>query len=264
SDGKHEPLDAFRYFTKEWWTAPPVNPPATPGLHRFVWDLHYPRPRSPSYTYSIAAVFGKDTPILPEGPFVLPGHYTVVLKAGGKTLKQPLTVTMDPRVHTSAADLQSALTFSRQVDHALAQASVDAAQQRSVTSQLEKLAGKLQHETGHANLLTDVQAVQAKLETPKGAKLDEAADFEAIGGILAGVESDMESADVAPNQGQRKVLANCNARLQRTQVDWGSLQQHALAKLDADLKAAGMPAIIVPLPADLVMPARANGGSDLP
>ncbi len=264
SDEKHKPLDAFRYFTKEWWTAPPVSPPATPGLHRFVWDLHYPRPRSPSYTYSIAAVFGKDTPVLPEGPFVLPGHYTVVLKAGGKTLRQPLTVTMDPRVHTSTADLQAALTFSQQVDHALAQASVGAAQQRSVTSQLEKLAAKLQDGTGHASLLADVKVVQARLKAPEDAKLDKAADFDAIGGILAGVEADMESADVAPNQGQREVLANCNARLQRSQTDWRSLQQHALAKLDADLKAAGMPAIIVPLPADLVMPAGANGGSDLP
>ncbi|MGH8232880.1 MAG: WD40/YVTN/BNR-like repeat-containing protein [Rhodanobacteraceae bacterium] len=264
SNATHRKLDAFRYFTKEWWTGPPVNPPATPGLHRFVWDLHYARPRSPSYAYSIAAVFGKDTPILPEGPFVLPGKYTVVLKADGETLKQPLTVTMDPRVDTSMADLQDALAFSQQVDAALSQAAVGAAQQKAVAAQLDNMATKLAPDKAHAGLLTDIHAVQAKLRTPENAKLDASASFEACGGILAGVESDMESADVAPNQGQREVLENCNRRLQQAQSDWQMLQGDELAKLDADLKTAGLPGIVVPLPGDLVMPAKAENGADLP
>lgn len=263
SDARREKLDAFRYFTKEWWTAPPVNPPAAPGMHRFVWDLHYERPRSPSYNYSIAAVFGKDTPILPEGPLVLPGKYTVVLKADGKTLKQPLTVTMDPRVHTSMADLQTALAFSQQVDASLSQAAVGAAQQNAVATQLDKLAAKFGHDKAHAELLSDVHAVQAKLRTPENAVLAASADFGMIGGILAGVESDMESADVAPNQGQREVLQNANERLQRAQANWQALQKGDLAKLDTGLKVAGMSAVIVPVPDDLVMPAE-GGGSDLP
>ncbi len=264
SDAKHEPLHAFRYFEKDWWTKPPVNPPETPGLHRFVWDLHYTRPRSPSYDYSIAAVFGKDTPILPQGPFVLPGTYTVVLKADGRTLKQPLTVTMDPRVRTGMADLQAALAFSQQVDASLEQTAVGAAQRKAVAAQLDKLAITLANDKAHASLLEDVKAVQAKLRPPENAKLDEVADFDAIGGTLAGIESDLESADAAPNQGQREVLANCNARLQRAQADWQSLQHNELARLDAGLKAAGLPAISVPAPDQLDMPAQTGGGADLP
>ncbi|WHZ20607.1 MAG: Glycosyl hydrolase, BNR repeat precursor [Rhodanobacteraceae bacterium] len=264
SDQQHPSLHADRYFTQEWWIAPPVNPPATPGLHRFVWDLHDTRPHSPSYSYSIAAVFGKDTPILPEGPFVLPGTYTVVLKAGGKTLRQPLIVTMDPRVHTSMADLQAAWAFSRQVDASLGEAAVGAAQQQAVAEQLGKLEAKLAKDSAHAALLADVRAVQAKLRLPEDAKLDEVADFNAIGGILAGVESDMESADVAPNQGQREVLANADERLRRAQAEWESLQKNELARLDAGLKTAGLPAVVVPAPGELAMPASAGGGSDLP
>ena len=264
SDEKHEPLNAFRYFDKDWWTKPPVNPSAAPGMHRFVWDLHYARPRSPSYGYSIAAVFGKDTPILPQGPFVLPGQYMVVLKADGKTLRQPLTVTMDPRVHTSPADLEAALGFSQRIDASLERASVGAAQQKSVAGQLGKLEGKLAKGSAHASLLGDVRALQAKLQHPENAKLDEAADFGAIGETLAAVESDMESADVAPNQGQRDVLSNANDRLRRAQADWQMLQKNELAKLDADLKAAGMPAITVPAPDQVDNPIRAGGGSDLP
>ena len=107
-------------------------------------------------------------------------------------------------------------------------------------------------------------ALQAKLQHPQNAKLYEAADFGAIGETLAALESDMESADVAPNQGQRDVLSNANDRLQRAQADWQMLQKNELAKLDADLKAAGMPAITVPAPDQVDNPIRAGGGSDLP
>ncbi len=264
SDAAHPHLDAFRYFTREWWIAPSVNPAATPGLHRFVWDLHVARPSSTSYSYSIAAVFGKDTPILPEGPLVPPGQYTVVLKADGRTSKQPLTVTMDPRVHTNVADLQAAFAFSQSVDASLEQAAVGAAQQKAVAAQLGKLEAKLTDDKAHAALLADVRAFEAKLQASSDAKLEENAHFDAIGGTLAGIESDMESADVAPSQGQREVLANCNDRLRRAQADWQSLQANDLVKLNARLAAAGLHEVNVPAPDQLRMPARKNDGGDLP
>ena len=265
SDAVHAHLDAFRYFTREWWTAPPVNPAATPGVHRFVWDLHASRPDSPSYSYSIAAVFGKDTPILPEGPFVPPGQYTVVLKADGRTLKQPLTVTMDPRVHTSVADLRAAFAFSQSVDASLTRAAIGAARQKAVKTQLDKLEATLGGDSAHTALLAEVRAVDAKLQSSPDAEIDQVVDFDAIGGTLAGIESDMESADVPPNQGQREVLANCNTRLQRAQADWRSLQANDLAKLNAALAAAGLHEVSVPAPDQLRMPARTDGdGSDLP
>ncbi len=264
SDQPHSSLHAGRYFTKEWWIAPQANPAATPGLHRFVWDLHVARPDSPSYGYSIAAVFGKDTPILPEGPFVPPGHYTVVLKADGRTLKQPLAVKIDPRVHASMADLQAAFAFSQSVDASLARAAVGAAQQRAVFGQLGKLEAKLAGDKAHATLLEEVRATEAKLRASPRADVDTTADFEAIGGTLAGLESDMESADVTPNQGQREVLANCNQRLSRAQDHWQSLQKHELAALDANLTATGLPALVVPPPKQIRMRAASGGGADLP
>jgi len=48
-------------------------------------------------------------------PWVLPGNYTVTLTVDGKTFSQPLTVTMDPRVKTSAAGLQRQFDLSWQL-----------------------------------------------------------------------------------------------------------------------------------------------------
>ena len=104
----------------DFWIRPPQVLSAEPGLHRFVWDLHYPAPSLPkaSLQYPIAAV-ALNTPRSPLGPWVLPGIYTVRLTAGGKTLTQTLTVKMDPRVQASASDLQRQFDLSRELGAAL-------------------------------------------------------------------------------------------------------------------------------------------------
>src|SRR4030095_90738 len=45
----------------------------------------------------------------------MPGKYAVVLKVGGKSYEQPLTVVMDPRVKTSNADLLEQFKLSKQL-----------------------------------------------------------------------------------------------------------------------------------------------------
>ena len=97
-----------------YWIRPQRVPSTAPGMHRFVWDLHYPPlPRS-APSYPIAAV-PFDTPPSPTSPWVLPGTYTVRLTVDGKTSTQPLTVAMDPRVKTPRAGLEEQFRLSMQV-----------------------------------------------------------------------------------------------------------------------------------------------------
>ena len=56
-----------------------------------------------------------DTPQAPTSPWVIPGQYTVRLTASGKSYTQPLTITMDPRVKTSAGDLQQQFALALHV-----------------------------------------------------------------------------------------------------------------------------------------------------
>jgi hypothetical protein len=92
---------------------PPDALPTNRGLNRFAWNLQWPHPDALAFSFRGAplnyieytlpdhAVFG-NTPInQPPGPFVVPGQYEVVLTVDGKTYRQPLTVTLDPRVHVS-------------------------------------------------------------------------------------------------------------------------------------------------------------------
>ena len=81
--------------------------------NRFVWDLRYPAPQALPYGYWGTMLdyteytltdhaIPTDTPLRqPMGPLVAPGKYTVELQAGGQTLRQSLTVELDPRVKAS-------------------------------------------------------------------------------------------------------------------------------------------------------------------
>jgi hypothetical protein len=51
----------------------------------------------------------------PEGPLVVPGTYTIELTAGGQTVQQQVTVTLDPRVHATQADLEAQLAVARRL-----------------------------------------------------------------------------------------------------------------------------------------------------
>jgi photosystem II stability/assembly factor-like uncharacterized protein len=94
-----------------YWVRPPHILSTSPGMHRFIWDLRYPPPKSLEHDYPIAAIY-KDTPREPRGPYVLPGQYTVKLSVAGESYSQPLTVVMDPRVKTPAAGLEQQLALS--------------------------------------------------------------------------------------------------------------------------------------------------------
>ncbi len=95
-----------------YWIRPLQWLRATPGMHRFLWDMHYtPLPDLPPQ-YPIAAVPHATAPV-PTGPWAMPGSYTVALIVNGKTYTQPLTLAMDQRVKTSQTGLAQQFTLTK-------------------------------------------------------------------------------------------------------------------------------------------------------
>ena len=105
----------------DYWIRPPQRLGTSAGMHRFVWDLHYPSPAVARFEYPISATF-MNTPREPRGPWAPPGRYTVRLTAGGRTVSQPLVVRMDPRVKTPAAGLARQFALSARLTDAIARA----------------------------------------------------------------------------------------------------------------------------------------------
>jgi hypothetical protein len=199
SQDKPESLAARRYFEKEWVGAPRVLA-ASAGMHRFVWDLRYPRPPAPTYGYSIAAVRTEGTPVEPDGPLVLPGRYTVTLAAGDASISRPLVVALDPRVKVSTAALREQLDVTNAAINAL---------KRGMAASQE--IGKLRDQKG-AGLPAAVQDSLAALDTGDSG-------LRAETGSLASLVRGLQEADVAPTRGMkdavRAYIAAVDALIQR-------------------------------------------------
>jgi photosystem II stability/assembly factor-like uncharacterized protein len=93
-----------------YWIRPQEILSAKKGAHRFVWDLHY-QPLNVPPSYPISATYENTAP-QPTSPWVLPGIYVVKLSFDSRTLTQPLTVKMDPRVKTGITTLEQQLNLS--------------------------------------------------------------------------------------------------------------------------------------------------------
>jgi photosystem II stability/assembly factor-like uncharacterized protein len=107
-----EPIDPM-LAVPMYWARPPRGLSSQPGMHRWVWDLHYTSLPEPRVQLPMTAVF-HDTVPSSASPWVMPGRYTVKLTVNGQSYTQPLTVRMDPRVRTTAAGLLQQFTLSKQ------------------------------------------------------------------------------------------------------------------------------------------------------
>ncbi len=112
----------------DYWFEKPIMLSNGEGLNRVVWNMQWPAPNTLTYNfrgrhidyveYTLPdhAIPGKTPLDQPPGPLVVPGTYEVVLTVDGKSYRQPLVVTLDPRVHVSQADLEAQLDVARMID----------------------------------------------------------------------------------------------------------------------------------------------------
>jgi photosystem II stability/assembly factor-like uncharacterized protein len=111
---KPESLDAIapKHPIPMYWVREEKTVSAKAGMHRFVWDVRWPAPKSLGHGFPISAIV-HDTPLEPRGAWALPGRYTVKLVVDGASYTQPLVLKMDPRVKTSASDLDKQFGMQR-------------------------------------------------------------------------------------------------------------------------------------------------------
>jgi len=219
----------------DYWVRPFRVPPAAPGAHRFVWDLRVAPPDAVRHEYPISAIAG-DTPLYPLGPAVPPGDYTVRLIAGGRTLTQQLTISMDPRVPATATDLARQYELESNVCEGMRQSYAAAADVRALRKQLASVAAQAGSGTA-----ADAIAAFGK----KAASFSEGTEtFERLNLQLATILSAVDSADAAPTAAQVAAHGDVRGALDRRLAEWTTFTGAELAVLNATLRQAGLP----PLP----------------
>lgn len=94
SEDKFPPLDPDKLNFPPFWARTNEPLPASPGMHRWIWDLRpTPPPRPAGTGGGGGGFFGRGAQT------VLPGKYTVRLTVDGRTYTQPLFIKMDPRTN---------------------------------------------------------------------------------------------------------------------------------------------------------------------
>ena len=180
-----------------YWLRPSRILSAEPGMHRFVWDLHYPQPDVLEQEYPISAVPG-DTPRFPLGPAALPGTYAVRLTVGGSVVTAPLSVKMDPRVKTPAAGLAERFRIATALTDALRR---DAAALREVQASRARLAKRgATAAAAEKASLAELEAELAAIEGTGGGRRRRGSSesLSGLNGKLAALYAVIEGSDAAP------------------------------------------------------------------
>ncbi len=242
SADKPEEVDASRLNIPLYWIRPAQASPVQAGMHRFLWNLHYPAPESLERHYPISAIY-HDTPRYPLGPAVLPGKYTVKLAVDGKTYSQPLTVKMDPRVTSSMDDLRREFELEMNITEAMHRDYHALQQVRSMRHQLEASKGRTP-----AGPITDaIAGLDKKLDELEGQQEGRTFLSTPGGRSLARLNSGLttlleavDSADAAPTESQLATFADVKNALDQQLASWEKIRKDDIPALNLKFKQAGL------------------------
>ncbi|MBV9498797.1 MAG: glycoside hydrolase [Acidobacteriaceae bacterium] len=232
----------------KYWVRLPEHLSDQPGMHRFLWNMHYPPlPEHGPREYPMQAVF-HDTPPSPAAPWVMPGSYTVKLTAGGKTYTQALPVKMDPRVLTPATGLLQQFTFSKQIYDDLLVSYAAAAQLHSLRSRLADLK-KESPQAARAIEIFDQKALAlegAPVGRFGGRSAAPATDtLNLVNGQLDALMQALQEADVTPSAAQIAAVADRRHALAGLLSRWNDLKSRDLPALNLQLKQSNVPEIVL-------------------
>ncbi len=257
-----------------YWYRLPQELRTTAGMHRFLWDMRW-QPLAGGAGgrrgLPIAAI-AHDTVAVPTSIWAAPGDYTVRLTVDGLRLEQPITVRMDPRVKTPAADLARQHEMSKAMYDGVLQTQAALRSVRSIREQVKKT--RTVAAAGTAGIPEALDAFDKKAAEfegtggggtrggmggpggpeapptagPPGAAAGQPAGapqetLSAIGNTLIPLMNLLQAADAAPTSQVSVAVAERRQALKALLARWITFKSQDVPALNAKLKAAGLPAI---------------------
>jgi photosystem II stability/assembly factor-like uncharacterized protein len=244
-----------------YWPAPPMTIGTKAGMHRVSWDMRYQPVGDggggrggggnaiPHRTYpSVAA------------PWAAPGTYTVRLTANGKSVTQPLTVKLDPRVKTSPLALTQLTSLTEEMYKGARAAHAAAEQARALASQLE------------GDDAAALKAAVSEIAPPapaggggrgpggpggapggggrgrggRGGGSADVATLDSASAAMMAAAMAMQGAEVAPTAREVEACAAARRQSAAAMAKWTKIKTVDLPALNTKRKAAGQPAIAIP------------------
>jgi hypothetical protein len=205
-------------------------------MHRFLWDVHYtPAPKAEP-EFPISATYRNTAPQA-TSPWVAPGDYTVTLRVDSKTFTQPLTVEMDPRVKTSAADLQEQFDLSWRLYQLRLKLAPMGEKFDDVAEQLTKLKARAAERPDLTQKLEAFVQTLIKFGPPHPRPGAPPSFF-----VLDSTKqlfNEIEVADAAPTAATKAAVADLETKVGPMMDAWQKLLESDLPALNQQLKQAG-------------------------
>jgi photosystem II stability/assembly factor-like uncharacterized protein len=260
-----------------YWYRSPHSLSTEPGMHRFVWDVHY-QPLSASTGggrggLPIQAVPYNTAPA-PSTPWVNPGTYTVKLTVDGRSYTQPITVKQDPRVKTPALAMQRVYSLTKAMYFGALDAQEAATRLARAREQMEAVAAK-----AGEPLASELLAMAKRAEALEGVRpgaggtgggrggrggppaqgpppggrgrgaagplpaADTLWGVSSAPGSLGALMNALQAADVAPTANAIAAITAAQRTADQVMARWGAFRTADLPALNAKLKARGLPPI---------------------
>jgi photosystem II stability/assembly factor-like uncharacterized protein len=240
----------------DYWFAPPEVLSTQPGMHRIVWNLRYDNPLSLTYSYygnlidyieytlPDHAIAGHTPRYQPEGALVVPGRYEAVLTVDGKSISQPLTVEIDPRVRVPASDLTAQTDLALQISEAMSASykmfNDATALHAEVSARQKSLAGNAQAK----DTLDALGALEKQIaEVTEGA--EEKPGAGPVNRDLTRYFIMIETADVRPPDSAAAAVKDSCKALQKDSGQWRKLNAEVVPALNKQLELSKLNALPV-------------------
>ncbi|HEX3928531.1 MAG TPA: hypothetical protein VHW65_11085, partial [Gemmatimonadales bacterium] len=247
------------------WPAPAVWLSTEHGMHRWSWDMHY----EPLTEGGGGRGGGGSNGAVPHrtypgvsSPWAVPGTYTVRLTVDGKSMTQPMTLHLDPRVKLTLGVTQL-LTLTREMYDGARTAHDAATRARALDAALDQAKGD------------DIAAFKGKLDSliggPAGGAAAGGRGGRGAGGggrggrgggaattstasptldgastAMMAAASAMQAADVAPTGTEVEACTKSRGEFTAAMLKWNNFRTLGLAAFNARRKAAGESTITLP------------------
>ena len=238
------PIDPMLAIPR-YWVRPPQALPGAPGMHRFLWDMHYPPVPGIDAEYPIAAVPHNTAPQA-TSPWAIPGSYTAVLTANGKSYSQPLTVKMDPRVKATSTALAGQFQLSMKLYQTALMVTPAAAQSADLQKQVKELL-----KTAQGDVLAAAKALDQKLEAAAGRAtrrpgvVSETLTLGAAQTRVMTLLGILQEVDAAPTTQATAAAAELEKAIAPLMQRWEAIRTQDVPALNDQLRKAGLPELKV-------------------
>ncbi|MBA3544664.1 MAG: glycoside hydrolase [Chthoniobacterales bacterium] len=219
-----------------YWVKAPQTLSDKPGLHRFFWDLHGTPFPDAAPEYPMTAVRERTAP-QPTAPWVVPGSYSVVLTAAGKSFTQPLAVKTDPRVKATTADLTKQFEFSQRLSDLRAKLQPIGKEFDALVAGLAKAMERVKENP----VKEQVAAFRKKLEpfaNPAAVRSGGTLELEVLAKVRK-LFDDLQEVDAAPTPTQEAAVAKLQTEAQSAEEKWKALAPE-VAALESQLADTGV------------------------